>query len=306
MRTPPAFRYFRSIAASLVLWAATAHVASSAAEIDIVATGLHFPEGAIFVGDTLYFADYTTSDVQRIAGGKVEQVWHGEGCGANGLMALRDELLVACYDSGTFVRLSLAGQVRETISHDQAGGTFVSPNDLADEGAGGVYFTTSGSGSVLGKVFYRSPLGRVTEVAAGIDYANGLAVSNDHKLLYVVESRKHRLLKFAIGAGGRLSDAAEFADLGALLAGSEGDAVTPDGLRIDRRGRLFVALYDGGGFAVLGQDGKLIEKADLPGAHHASLAIAPDGKSLYLTATDDAPGGGYRGELLRIANPLAH
>ncbi|HWT98247.1 MAG TPA: SMP-30/gluconolactonase/LRE family protein [Terriglobales bacterium] len=303
MQATPAFRYFRSLAASLLLWAASAHVASSAAEIDTIATGLHFPEGAIFVGNTLYFADYTTSDVQRIAGGKAEQVWHGDGCGANGLVALHDELLVACYDSGTIVRLTLAGQIRETIGHDQAGGTFVSPNDLADDGTGGVYFTTSGSGSILGKVFYRSPFGRVTEVAAGIDYANGLAVSNDHKLLYVVESRKHRLLKFAIGADGRLSDGTEFADLGALLAGSEGDAVTPDGLRIDQHGRLFVALYNGGGFAVLGQDGKLIEKTDLPGAHHASLAIAPDGKSLYLTATDDIPGGGYHGELLRIDNP---
>jgi len=304
MPTIPAFRYFRSIAASLVLWAGTAHVASRAAEIDTIATGLHFPEGAIFVDNTLYFVDYTTSDVRRVVGGKVEQVWHGEGCGANGLVALQDELLVACYDSGTIVRLTLAGQVRETINHDQTGGTFVSPNDLADDGAGGVYFTTSGSGSILGKVYYRSPVGRVTEVAAGIDYANGLVVSNDHKLLYVVESRKHRLLKFAVGAGGKLSEGTEFADLVAILAHNQDDAVTPDGLRIDQRGRLFVALYDGGGFAVLGQDGKLIKKVDLPAAHHASLAIAPDGKSLYLTATDDMPGGGYRGEILRIDNPF--
>lgn len=289
--------------ASLILWAAPAY-AAIAAEADIVATGLHFPEGAIFVGDTLYFVDYATSDVLRIVDGKVEQVWHQEGCGANGLAALHGELLVACYDSGTIFRLTSAGQVLEAIRHDGAGGVFTSPNDLAGDAAGGAYFTTSGNESVAGKVYYRDPRGRVKKVADGIDYANGLAVSNDQKRLYVVESRKHRLLKFAIGAGGALSGRAEFANLTDILADNKHDVFTPDGLRIDKQGRLFVELYEGGGFAVLAGDGKLITKAELPAAHHASLAIAPGGKSLYFTATDDLPDGSYRGEIVKLDNPL--
>jgi len=297
------FRCLRMVTASVMLWAATAH-AGLAAAVDVVATGLHFPEGAIFVGNTLYFVDYTTSNVLRIVDGKVEQVWHQDGCGANGLVALRDELLVACYDSGIIFRLTVAGQVRETIRHDEAGGVFVSPNDLADDTAGGVYFTTSGNESVAGKVYYRDPHGRVKQVADGIDYANGLAVSNDQKRLYVVESRKHRLLKFAIGADGALSGEAEFANLTAILADSEHEVFTPDGLRIDSQGRLFVELYEGGGFAVLNEDGKLVTKVGLPAAHHASLAIAPGEKFLYLTATDDMPDGSYRGEILKVDNPL--
>ncbi|HVI88165.1 MAG TPA: SMP-30/gluconolactonase/LRE family protein [Dongiaceae bacterium] len=305
MPTTTVLKYVRVIAAGVMLWAATATVVSGAAGIDTVATGLHFPEGVIFVGNTPYFVDYVTSNVLRIAGGKVEQVWHEDGCGANGLVALHGELLVACYDSGTIVRLTIAGQVRETVRHDESGGIFVSPNDLADDGAGGVYFTASGNGSVPGKIYYRDPLGRVKEVAGDIDYANGLAVSNDQKLLYVAESRKHRLLKFTIGTDGELSGRAEFANLAVILADRDHDVFTPDGLRIDKRGRLFVALYDGGGFAVLAEDGKLIKKIDLPAAHHASLAIAPDGKSLYLTATDDMPDGSYRGEILKVDNPLS-
>lgn len=298
-----AFRYLCAATASLMLWAAPAHV-TTAAEAGIVAASLHFPEGAIFVGDTLYFVDYSTSDVLRIADGKVEQVWHQDGCGANGLAALHGELLVACYDSGTIFRLTSAGQVLETIRQDEVGGIFVSPNDLADDAAGGVYFTTSGNESVAGKVYYRDPRGRVKQVADGIDYANGLVVSNDQKRLYVVESRKHRLLKFAIGAGGALSGEAEFANLTDILSDNKHDVFTPDGLRIDKQGRLFVELYEGGGFAVLAEDGKLIIKAELPAAHHASLAIAPGGKSLYFTATDDLPDGSYRGEIVKLDNPL--
>jgi gluconolactonase len=67
---------------------------------------------------------------------------------------------------------------------------------------------------------------------------------------------------------------------------------------------LFVGLYEGGGFAVLTPDGKLIKKVELRG-HHANLAIAPDGKSIFVTAADDMADGSYRGELLKVANPLA-
>ncbi len=82
------------------------------------------------------------------------------------------------------------------------------------------------------------------------------------------------------------------------------DAFTPDALRLDKHGRLFVGLYDGGGFAVLTGDGKLIQKVELRGTHHASLAISPDGRSVFVTATDDTPDGSGRGELLKVDNPV--
>jgi sugar lactone lactonase YvrE len=55
------------------------------------------------------------------------------------------ELLVACYDSRSVVRITSGGKLRETISHDDAGGAFNSPNDLAVGSVGGVYLTGSGS-----------------------------------------------------------------------------------------------------------------------------------------------------------------
>jgi gluconolactonase len=294
----------RAILASTMLLALHAHAASLPGTSKVVASDLHFPEGTIFVGDNLYFVDYSTSDVLRLVSGKVEKVWHQDGCGANGLVEIRGDLLVACYDNGTIVRITIGGNVRETVNRDEAGNRFVSPNDLAADAAGGVYFSASGGGTVPGRVFYRDASGRVKLVADGIYYANGLAVSNDGKLLYVAESRKHRLLTFEIGADGELSGKAELVTLAAILADGQHDAFTPDGLRLDKSGRLFVGLYDGGGFAVLTADGRLIKKVELRASHHASLAIAPDEVSIFVTATDDMPDGSYRGELFKVANPL--
>lgn len=305
MMKASAVSYIRALSISLMFLAASAHAASLAGETEVVATGLHFPEGAIFVGETLYFVDYATSGVQRMVHGKVETVWHQDGCGANGLVALGRELLVACYNAGTIVRMTSDGSVLETISHDSTGGVFVSPNDLATDAAGGVYFTGSGNNLVLGKVFYRDPTGHVTKVADGISYANGLVVANDGHVLYLAESQKHRLLTFQIGANGQLSHQAELVQLGDILADGQHQVFTPDAVRLDKHGRLFVGLYDGGGFAVLTADGKLIQKVELHGAHHASLAISPDGAAVFVTSTDDTLDGAGRGEILKVGNPVA-
>jgi len=80
-------------------------------------------------------------------------------------------------------------------------------------------------------------------------------------------------------------------------------------VRIDKHGRLFVGLYDGGGFAVIGSDGKLIRQISVPGPHHANLAISPDGKYVYGTTAYADPSGDNepdkrRGELYRVPNPV--
>ncbi len=292
----------RILTAALMLLASIASAAPMA-RADVIATGLQFPEGTVFVGDTLYFVDYSTSDVLRFSHNRVETVWHQDGCAANGLQSVPTGLLVACYAANTVVSISLDGKILETISKDSAGRPFDSPNDLAADAKGGVYFTGSGSRTVLGKVYYRSADGTVREVASNIHYANGLVVSPDGKLLYLAESEAHRLLAFTIAADGSLTNQREFLKLSDVLAGGTNRIDTPDGVRIDRHGRLFVGLYDGGGFAVIGPDGKLIAQVDVPGPHHANLAISPDGKFVYGTTAYDEPGG-YRGELYRVPNPV--
>jgi gluconolactonase len=289
----------------VIAFALGAGAAFAAARPAVVATGLQFPEGLVFVGDTLYFVDYSASDVLRLKAGRVERVWHQQGCGTNGLARVPSGLLVACYDSGLVVRITLDGTVDETIRADDKGRAFTAPNDLAADARGGVYFTASGSGAVPGKVFYRGADRHVVEVASDIQNANGVVVSLDGKHLYLGESGKRRLLVFDISDAGALSNQREFVQLGAVLSSPGQAEFVPDGVGIDAHGNLFVALYRGGGFAVISPQGKLVREVDLPGSHHSNLAISPDGKQVFLSSIDGDPAGGYRGELIEVPNPVS-
>ncbi len=295
--------FCRHATSALVLLVAVGHTnAAEPAKVETVATGLQFPEGTVFVGNTLYFVDYGSSDVLRLADGAVQKVWHQDGCGANGLVQTGSNLLVACYDSGTIAEIALDGRLIGTIRSDDKGQPFVNPNDLSADQKGGVYFTASGSDTVPGKVYYRSADRHVREVASNIRYSNGLVVSLDGKRLYLAESQASRLLSYAIAADGALSDRKEFIMLDEALAGTGAQTFTPDGVRMDRYGNVYVALYRGGGFAVFSSDGRLIRMVELPASHHSNLAISPDGKSVFVTAVYDTSGGGSRGEMLKVPN----
>jgi gluconolactonase len=273
------------------------------ARADVIASSLLFPEGTISVGGDLYFVDYSTSDMLRLDGGAVRKLSHLDRCGANGLLHLDGSLLVACFDSGTILRVSLDGKVLDTIEQDDAGGTFDAPNDLTADGKGGVYFTASGVPGALGKVYHISAQGTVAPVADDIDFANGLALSPDRRTLYVCETRTGRILAFTIAEEGRLSRRRPFVTLSHILRSDRG-AYSPDGLRTDSAGCLYIALYNGGGIAVVGADAQLIRQIDLAARHHSNLAITEDGRFIDVTAIDDEPGGSYRGKILRLPNPL--
>jgi gluconolactonase len=219
---------------------------------EVAANGLQFPEGPIFVGDSLYFVDYATSDVLRLVG------------------RAPGGLLVACYDGGVVVRISLDGKTLETIGKDDKGLPSCSRTTLPTM-RGGVYFSGSGSESSLGKVYYRSADGRVRVVAQDIHYANGLAVTPDGKKLYLAESVANRLLEFDIAPDGSLSGQRKFARLADILTLSGQQVFTPDGVRVDKHGNLFIGLYRGGGFAVISPQSKLLNLISLPGTHHANL-----------------------------------
>lgn len=294
---------FRNATSALVLLLAVGHVsAAEPAKVETVATGLQFPEGTVFIGNTLYFVDYGSSDVLRLVDGTVQKVWHQDGCGANGLAQVGSSLLVACYDGGTIAEIALDGRLIDTIRSDHRGRPFLYPNDLAVDQKGGVYFTASGSETTPGKVYYRGADRHVREVASNIHYANGLVVSLDGKRLYLAESAASRLLSYAIAPDGGLSGGEEFVKLDDALSSAGSQAFTPDGVRMDRYGNVFVALYRGVGFAVFSSDGKLIRTVELPATHHSNLAITPDGTFVFVTAVYDMPGGGCRGEILKVPN----
>ena len=271
---------------------------------EVVATDLGFPEGTIFVGNDLYFVDYARSSVLRLVGSKTETIWHQDGCGANGLIAVPAGLLVACFDIGTIVQISPAGATLTTIRADDHGQALVAPNDLAADQKGGIYVSDSGSATRPGKVFHLSSDQVLHEVASGVRFANGVGVSPDGTTLYVAESPTGKVLAFPIEADASLGPARDLIRLRDILPAGRSGPVTPDSLRVDTHGNVFVALYHGGGVAIVSPTGRLIRVLDVPSEHHTNLAISPDGKSLYITAVDDDAQSTYRGQIVRMANPI--
>jgi len=110
---------------------------------------------------------------------------------------------------------------------------------------------------------------------------------------------------FDVAPDGSLGGRREFLKISEVLPTAGGRVYTPDGLRIDRNGNLFVGFWDGACFAVISPDGKLIKQIDLPAPHDPNLAITPDGLSVILTGVFDTPNGGSRGELYRVPNPVS-
>ena len=276
--------------------------------VDIVATGVQFGEGTVFVGDTLHFVDYAASSVYRLDGKRKTALWHLDGCGANGLVPVADGLLVACYDSGMLQLIGLDGKTRRTIARDGTGSTFDRPNDLARDPSGGVYFTASGGDNgTPGKVYHVANLATgdavPRQVASAIQNANGVAVSPDGKLLYIGESTTDKVLRFDIAGDGSLSNRRDFLALDTALTATPGRH-TPDGIRTDKQGRLFVSLYNGGGFAVFDTAGRLLADVSIPGDHHASLALSPDEKYVFGTIAASPTGAEPSGAIYRIPNPV--
>jgi gluconolactonase len=274
--------------------------AACAADLpETLLTGLRFAEGTIFVDDRLYLVDYTASDVYRVEGMRLERIWHQDGCGANGLVRVPEGLMVACFDGNAVQTITLDGKPLGRFSHDDRNITLVSPNDFAADARGGLYITASGSGGETGRVFYRRANGAVREVASHLAFANGVGVSPDGRTLYVTESTAGRIDAMPIAADGSLGPARVFARLSEAIPGAATRKVTPDSLRVDGAGNVFAALYDGGGVAVFDAAGKLLRHIEVPGAHHTTLALTPDGRSIVVTAVDDAPDGS-RSRLLKL------
>ncbi len=291
-----------TLAALALLWGAPK---SGAASVEIVATDFQFPKGAVFVGDTLYFTDYVTSDLMRMDGDKVQAIWRQEGCGPNGLTQMGDVLIIACSTRGAIERVTLDGALVDTIEQDDSGENFANPTDLAADNRNGFYFTNGGDAETPnGKIYYRAADRSVKEVAAEIAAPSGLAISPDGKSLYVSETQSNRLLIFAIADDASLSGKREFVKLSDILLNGAHRNYSPNSLRVGKHGNIFISLSNDGGFAVIDPQGKLVKQVELPGPHHAGLAISPDGKFIYVTTTYDAPDGAYRGDLLRVSNPV--
>jgi gluconolactonase len=278
------------------------------AGVKIINADVHFPEGQIWYHGKLFFVEYDRNSVTTWDGRKNAIFWSERGCGPSAVIATAvGEFLTTCYDSGTIGRISADGRTLPPYTHDRDGNAFTGPNDFAPDRHGGIYFTASGTpGHMIdGKIFYIAADGTISQKAADVHSANGIAVSNDGRILYAIETEEHRLIEFKIGPDASLSERRVFLNLDDMT--NHVVDIYPDGVKIDSKGEIYIGQNPrdvraplAGTIFVVNSGGELLRTLQLPSPGVPNFAFSLDESTLYVTALDQLDKPPYQGKVYSI------
>ena len=145
-----------------------------------------------------------------------------------------------------FLLLDGSGEVRE-LAQPEAGRAEVRMNDGACDPQGRFWAGTMAHDESPGAgVLYRLELdGTCTTVLTGLTISNGIGWSPDGSVMYLSDSGTATIDRFDFEA-----DTGEIAERKTIVQITE-PGVAPDGLTVDERGDIWVALWGGGAAAVL-------------------------------------------------------
>lgn len=269
-----------------------------------------YPEGPVFVGKALYYAEMGSDRVMRWDGKTNAVVWHKEGCGPTSVArGSKGSLVVLCHEQNAVARVSADGKTIKVIDRDSSGKPFMDPNASINDRRGGVYFSSSGlfspSAPPQGAVLYLDSKDRLTRLAEGIHYSNGVALSPDGKTLFVSEHLSRRVLAFDVAADASLKNRRVFVALDDLepRPPNLGWEVGPDGLAIDREGRLYIAEYGAGRILVVDRQGKLVTTLPVGEPYVTAATFGPREDHIYVTAPASFADPSDPGKVYSLVNP---
>jgi gluconolactonase len=278
---------------------------AAAGELTTVDPHARYPEGPLWREGKLFYVEYAQSNIKTWDGQRVAVYWHKDGCGANALIPFRGHLLVACYDNNSLIELDGSGKEYRAVRTDTSGKPFIGPNDFADDGKGGIYFSASGvydvKAPITGAVLHISPDGKtILEVANTIHYSNGLTLARDGQHLLVAEMLAGRVLSFEIRSDGQLGARSVWARLQDLAPPTPNeDAYNgPDGVKLGPDGNYYIAQNGSGRVLVASDDKKLVRTISVPTPYVTNMAFGPNGVVFVTGAFEQwkqpYPGAVYR------------
>jgi gluconolactonase len=252
----------------------------------VVVEGLQSPEGPSFSkAGVLHFVDWDAQKVYYLGqGGELQTLVTTGGVPTGSKFHRNGTLYVADGELG-IIAVSPAGDI-EIKADEWQGQTFRGPNDLVFSSRGDVYFTDpkgSDQEHPIGNVFILRPSGQVEHFVGGLQFPNGITLSDDEQTLYLAETLQNRIWAFELDEHGLERSRKVFAEL-------EG-GVGPDGMAFDQEGNLFIAHFGKGVISVINPDGKLIREVDAGGKNPTNLAFWED--DLYVTEVE-------KGQVLRL------
>lgn len=246
-----------------------------------LAGGFAFVEGPAwdFRNKVLYFSDIPRSQICSYGAGKAGAKYEYAGQ-TNGLMFDREGLLIGCEHGGRRVSHDVLGKAPRPLALTYRGKKLNSPNDLAIDASGGIYFTDPRYGDRSNMeldqegVYYIAADAKDTEpkrLISDLVRPNGIALSPSGDYLYVVDNGAERIHRYKVTGNGSI-------DAGALIAHVPG----PDGMTVDREGRLYITSVDG--VSILDANGKWIGAIEVPEQPANCTFGGDDWSTLFITA----------------------
>ena len=180
-----------------------------------------YPEGPVFIGGALYYAEMTGDRVVKWDDAGRATFFEMKGCGPTSVSPFGDgKLAVTCHLGDAIAIVSAGGETLKVITTSIVGERLTLPNDSHTDRAGGVYFSSSGPFNIRaqpsGRVFHMKPDGSVALVAKGLWYSNGVFATKTG-MLYVSEHMGKKILRYRIAKDGSLTPLAPFADIAKLV-----------------------------------------------------------------------------------------
>ncbi len=280
------------------------------AKIEIVAEGFQFTEGPIWVEKEkmLLFSDVPANTVYKWTEAKGKEVYlkpsgytssetRGGFLGSNGLLLSQDGNLLLCQHGDRRIArmdapLNAPKTNYVTVAGEYKGKKLNSPNDLFLTAAGDLYFTDPSYGFEGGMndpkkeisfqgVYKMNKAGLVTLLTDSIEQPNGIGIFPGGKTLLVSNSadKKNGWYTYDITANGSLTNGKDFYNVKEEKA--PGGC---DGFKIDKAGNVFAT--GPGGLWIFDKTGKLLGKIKLNGIVAANCALTPDGKTIFITASN--------------------
>jgi gluconolactonase len=244
---------------------------------ELVGEGYRFTEGSTAnQSGELFYQDIPNSATYKVdLNGKLSKI-NSASQNASGTEFGKDGSRYEAIKTPFSIVKTDANGKRQTVAADIAG------NDLTVLNNGNFYVSVPEGKEKPGSVFLVKPSGEKILVDKGLIYPNGVALSPDQTLLYVVESTSHWVWSYQILPDGMLGAKQRF---GWLHVRDTEDGAWGDGLTCDRDGRIYVATRSG--VQILDQTGRVNAILPIPNGAASNVAFAgKDFNMLYVTAND--------------------
>jgi sugar lactone lactonase YvrE len=179
-------------------------------------------------------------------------------------------------------------------------------NEIVVDGRGNAYlnnigFEFPGGEFAPGIVALVTPDGAVRQVADGVAFPNGMAVTADNAMLILGESYGNRLTAFDIAADGSLSNRRVWA---------ETPDDHPDGICLDAEGAVWCADVGNRRCVRVREGGEVLQTVDLDRGCFACMLGGEDRRTLFIVAAVFDPanmfGGPPAGQIVTVEAPAPH